>query len=895
MTPVTLTWSAAWILMAAVAAIRLWRVSSTYEPFTRSGYRWLGVAALCLALGEAVQQTLGGAVGGPSPLRVADFTSLAALPALVVGAATLTVDRSEPDRGPAEPSRWRRYQDAAAQAKVSAGVALDSALLVVSLFAIGLVMLFGADYTRSGVGPGIFTLDLIRPVADLVALGTVLVLASRNSRLVTFPLLGLAAVTLADSLAVGGRSAGDGPGGGSFIVLLAGIALIAATPALPAGAAHASPTGSRVPWLAGGWSAHARMAAPAAAAMAALVIAGFAVFGQLVPASAVAVTVAIGVILLVLRLGLYARQAWTGKASARASDWAFHALADATGDAVLICDLSGMIEYASHGSSEFGYGHGKLAGTRLADIVHPEDRRAGIRAAITAVRTPSGTGTFSGRVRGADGSWRQVSAILARYGLPGEPVRLLITCRDDSELTALRRQLTQLTYHDGLTGLPNRTYLEDRIKDLSQADGQLSAAVILVSLDGYSQADEIGGQPAANLVIAQAGRRLRAAAPPGAVVARSGSAQFTVLVTDSDAPDPGDADWPQLADLGERLADAISGEPFAVPAGEVSTTASVGIATSTVAGADQLLALGYVALAKAVQAGGGRVELLSPQMREAVGRRAALAAELGEAIADHQLAIDYLPVVELATSLVTSVEAVVSWRSGGERIGADELFAVAEESGLMIELSEWLLREGIRQVAAWRADAGANGQRGATGWAGPSLGLAAPVSAAQLNAPGFAAGVLLAVDEAGLPPQALTLQADGQVLVDAAESVKAELAGLRGAGVRLAIDHFGAGYASLSFLRELAVDVIRIDRSLTAGLASDPTLTLLTSAIAGLARDLGIEVIAVGVEGQDQVDVLKGMGCVLGQGDWLAAQVPAKTQEPMAAGQAGDPACSPAS
>ncbi len=158
----------------------------------------------------------------------------------------------------------------------------------------------------------------------------------------------------------------------------------------------------------------------------------------------------------------------------------------------------------------------------------------------------------------------------------------------------------------------------------------------------------------------------------------------------------------------------------------------------------------------------------------------------------------------------------------------------------------------------------------------PLLGLALRVSAKQLSAPGFADSVLLALDEGGLPPLSLMLLVDERVLINAAASIRAELAGLRDKGIRLAIERYGTGYASLSYLGRLAVDAIKIDSSLIAGLGADPTLTLLTSAIVGLGRDLGIETIAAGVDRPEQVELLLAMGCGLGQGSACVRQLSAQ-------------------
>jgi len=920
MSSATLAWSTAWILLSALASMRLWRLTSFPEQFAKNGYRWLAVAVLCLGVGGTVQQAFGGLIGGPSPLRFADLISLAALPALVIGLVTITADRSE--QGRAAPS-WPPTR----------GMLVDGSLFAVSLFAIGLVTMFGPDYVAAGTGFGGFALDLIRPVADLAALGLVLPLIPRSPRLTTLPVLALAALTVADSLAVAQRAAGTDPGVGSHLALAAALCFVAAIPGPNSGrdsAAGASPQsqagqahevgqpGSGSWRLAIAWLAGARMAGPAAALAAAVVVAALAVFSHPATMQAVAVTGAIVVVLLVIRLAWFTTRAVTVTASEQASERAFHSLAASTSDTVLICDAGGLIEYVSPAIAEFGYGRDELAGTGLVDIVHPDDRSAGLLAAVTALEGVSGTATFTGRVRAADGSWRQVSATLSRYGQTAEQPRLLVACHDESELAALRRELTQLTFHDGLTGLPNRTYLEDLVKSLSPSGDQPSGdqgggvAAILVSLDEDPLTADLGSQPGESLVFAQAGRRLRAVAPPGAIVARWGGDQFAILIGETGSGDQGVADPAQVTDLAEHLAGAIADEPFSVAAKDIRMTASVGVAMAGAADSDQVLGHAHTAMMKAIQAGGGRIEVFSPQMHAAASRRVELAAALAEAIAEHRLRIEYQPVVELATGRVTYVEALVSPMltspklTSGQQIGAEDLLSLAEEAGLSLRFGDWLLREACGHVAQWR-------NRDARAAGGPGIGLAVSFSARQVAAPGFAASVLTALDAAGLPPQAFTLQVTERTLIEFTGPVAAELAGLRAEGVKLAVGDFGPGYASLSYLRQLAVDAIKIDRSVTAGFGADPTLTLVMSAVVGLGRDLGVEMIAAGIDRPDQVELVMNMGCALGQGTWLGRPLPASAIDPLAAGssgswqqgpelagdrsqdQAGDPACSPAS
>jgi diguanylate cyclase (GGDEF)-like protein len=531
---------------------------------------------------------------------------------------------------------------------------------------------------------------------------------------------------------------------------------------------------------------------------------------------------------------------------------------------------------------------------RLADLVHPEDRSAGIRAAIAALPDAAGTASFAGRVRGADGSWRHVESTLSRYGAAGEPARLLITSRDVSDQVALRRQLTQLTFHDGLTGLPNRAYVEERVKGLTRGSetepdglgrsrsgdrrepaGPILVAAILVDFDGYAAVNEIAGHAGGDLVRAQAGRRIRAAVPPAATVARWGGDEFAVLLGS------GSTDQ-EVIELAERLAGAIAAEPFTVAAKQIALTASVGAAMSTAEQAGQVLGNAGTALAKAQETGVGRVEIFAPDMHAEAERRIELAADLSQAIAERRLEVEYLPVLDLRNSQICAVTAAARWTRDGEVVPAAEFAAVAEESGLIVAIGEWMLRRACRQVAAWRA-------------AGMTIGLSVTCTARQASGRGFVATVLTALEEAELPPELLTLEVGERMLTDSPPPVAVDLAGLRGKGIRLALAAFGTGLMSLGSLRRCAVDVIRIDPSWIAGLDSDPTLEVLTKTIIQLGHDLGIEVIADGIERPEQRWRLQSMGCLLGQGPGVAAPITEAEFESGPGGQAENAPCTTAS
>jgi EAL domain-containing protein (putative c-di-GMP-specific phosphodiesterase class I) len=309
-----------------------------------------------------------------------------------------------------------------------------------------------------------------------------------------------------------------------------------------------------------------------------------------------------------------------------------------------------------------------------------------------------------------------------------------------------------------------------------------------------------------------------------------------------------------VVDLGERLLRSLAGEPYRVADRGIVLTASVGIAfTEDGIGGPELIRNADIALSRAKELGGGRVEVFAAKMHADVMRRLELGSDLQRALTERQFAVEFQPVVELATARVTGVEALLRWRRDGVSVPPEEFIGTAEESGLMVPLGKWVLGEACSQVAAWRE----------AGW---GIGLSINLRPREIAAPHFVDSIAEALARSGLPAAELTLEVKEEVLVDGAEELIARLSALRDLGVRLAIDDFGTGYASLAFLRQLPVDVIKIDPSFVAGLGRDETLTLLTRTIARVGRDLGLTVVAEGVERPEQLELLREMGCPRGQG-----------------------------
>ena len=858
-------WTAAGLLVAIASVTLLIRRLRQGDP----GSRWLAVTAVAWGAAFVAQGAGADTVTPVVQLTLTDLLALLGLPALGLafvrlasaGQGDTNVRVDSLSRGP------------------GSGQLTDGCLLALSVFIVGWIALLRRADVASAVGPGAFAVGLIHPVADLVLLGGSLWLAVRAGRRALTPYLALCAATVGDFIAVQARISGTPAGNWSQIAWIAAIALLGARgleasalpsqqPTAPAATAAAEPPLSTVIGL----------AAAGAAAVVSLV------FGSLTWGDSGTLPVLLGgvlVLVIIARIGGLIRQAAASSALAEQAAHQFHQLADRTSDVVLLCDLGGVIRYASTAVSRYGYAADLLSSTALPDLIHPDDLPGAIEAAAaisagSALPTPN----LACRVRASDGTWRHVQATVSRYRQAAGPDLLMVTARDISDQVALRQQVTHLTFHDGLTGLPNRSYLEERAKDLLARRREMPDRVpaadttrtgaIFVDLDGFTAINDSVGHGAGDLVLAQAGRRLRGIVPAHDTVARWGGDEFAVLIENASSPQ-------EIVDIAERLAGAIAAEPFQVAGRETSITASLGVAFDDPDVAEHLLRNADLAMSRAKDTGGGRVEVFAAHMHADVLRRLELASGLRASIDDGSLGLEYQPVVELATSRILSVEALVRWPRDGEQVRPAEFLSIAEDSGLIVPLGASVLQEACRQAAQWRE----------SGW---PVGLSVNFSLRQVSAAGFAEWVLTVLDDAGLPRSALTLEVTERVLIEIADEVMNGLATLRQLGVRLAIDDFGTGYASLAYLRQLPVDIIKIDPSFVAGLGTDGTLAMLTRTIVQVGHDLGIEIVAEGIERPEQLELLRAMGCGLGQGFLVARPMPASGIEALLGGQDADQA-----
>jgi diguanylate cyclase (GGDEF)-like protein len=430
-------------------------------------------------------------------------------------------------------------------------------------------------------------------------------------------------------------------------------------------------------------------------------------------------------------------------------------------------------------------------------------------------------------------------------------------------------------FHDSLTGLPNRALFMDRLDHAllhARRHGE-TIAVLFLDLDRFKVVNDSLGHLVGDHLLSAVATRIQACVRDEDTVARLGGDEFTVLLENV-------AEGDEAVRVAGRIASAL-GDAFRLGGLEVFVTASVGIALNTPNHDDgtALLRDADVAMYRAKPGGRSRYEIFDPSMNVAALERLALESDLHHAVGPGGCAefqVHYQPLVELASGRVAGLEALVRWRHPRRGLLAPGAFvALAEETGLIVPLGRWVLREACRQARAWQGVAG-----------GHRLLMNVNLSARQLQDPDLATEVARTLAETGLAPNCLELEITESVLMSDAESSGRALAALQGLGVRLAIDDFGTGYSSLAYLKHLPVDTLKIDRSFVAGVARDPADAAIVGAVVTLARALGLAVTAEGVETAAELAHLQGLGCDRGQGYYFARPLPPEAATALIEGRA---------
>ena len=468
----------------------------------------------------------------------------------------------------------------------------------------------------------------------------------------------------------------------------------------------------------------------------------------------------------------------------------------------------------------------------------------------------------------SDGShgWMEARGEAIRDAL-GAIVELHGVSLDITDRKAARDELRVLATHDPLTGLANRATLLDEITRAISA-GRRSArptAILMMDLDRFKVVNDTLGHAAGDQLLVAAAARIEEAVRGGDLVARLGGDEFVVVMRD--LSDAGEA-----ARAAGRLVQAFQA-PFTLADRELFTTASVGVAIATESSAaGDLLREADTAMYAAKAGGRDRVSMFNEDLRTIVATRMAVEADLRRALERGQLAVWYQPEVDLASGSVVALEALLRWHHpDGTMWTADRFVDVAEDTGLILDIGDWVLRQACRQGAVW---ASAHPHQPPT--------VRVNVSTVQLAEKGLIDAIDEALTASGLDPRLLCVEITETALLRRTSATATNLASIHDHGISLAIDDFGTGYASLTYLSEYPVDVLKIDRSfISASDAPAGTEKSLVAGIIALATTLGITVTAEGVERPDQAARLRQMGCPSAQGWLYSAAVPAEAVIPL--------------
>lgn len=526
----------------------------------------------------------------------------------------------------------------------------------------------------------------------------------------------------------------------------------------------------------------------------------------------------------------------------------FRALVDRSTDMIVVIDVEGAVRFTSASTSAWiGADVDGLHLDTVLELVHPDDR-AGIVERISRRDRPSGATTMPIRARRADGAWRTCELVVT--DLIDDPIiaGTVLSARDVTDRAQLEAELLHQALHDPLTGLANRHLFLERVSHALDGREADALAVMFIDLDDFKTVNDSLGHAAGDRLLLTVAERLTAAVRGGDTAARLGGDEFAVLVERTSGREP-------ALEVADRIQAALA-EPTDVGSVQLSVGASIGVAFADDArDADELVRNADLAMYMAKAGGKHRRTVYEPSMHAAARHRLELKAELGRAVAADQLFIEYQPILDLDTGETTGFEALVRWNHPIHGlIGPADFIPLAEESGAVVEIGDWVLRRATAQMREWQRR---HPER--------DLQLSVNVSGVQLRDADIVRSVAGALEASGLEPSSLLLELTETVLLADVASIRAVLCELKDLGVTIGIDDFGTGYASFSYLRDYPIDVVKIDRSFVNDLDVGAHAAMVRS-ILRLTESMGIVGVAEGIETDAVRAALVKLGCHAGQG-----------------------------
>ncbi|MFK7896872.1 MAG: putative bifunctional diguanylate cyclase/phosphodiesterase [Myxococcota bacterium] len=562
----------------------------------------------------------------------------------------------------------------------------------------------------------------------------------------------------------------------------------------------------------------------------------------------------------------------------RQSESQYRALIQQASDGIIVFDAEGRINTSNPAAHElFGLDRETLHQTPMSDLFLEDEPGTDQSALVDldAGMTARSVRRLS-RSRGENWIWTELSARRLNDGM------VLATARNITKRMEAEQRIRHLAYFDSLTGLPNRDLFHDQIAKAIQRAGEIDKpmALLFLDIDRFKHVNDSLGHTSGDVLLTQVAQRLRSAVRgsdsigrlaneaeaeerKAGGVSRLGGDEFTIVVTDLDHPQ-------DAARVARRVLDAMS-RPIAIGEQEIFTGCSIGIAVWPDDGdnSEELLRSADLAMYHAKGVGGQSYQFFDASMNHTSTRRLNLENKLRRALERDEFHLVYQPIRDGRTGRVSAAEALLRWTdSDGESIGPDEFVPLAEETGLIVDIGAWVLREACMQASAWQA----------AGY--EPIRMSVNISVNQLRSAGIMTTVNDILCESELSAADLELEITETSILDANPNIVAAVEGLANLGIGFALDDFGTGYSSLSALQRFPIERLKIDRSFVSGLGRDASDEALCSAISALAKRLGLAVVAEGVETQDQVHFLVGMECQELQGYLFSRPLPADQFEP---------------
>ena len=533
------------------------------------------------------------------------------------------------------------------------------------------------------------------------------------------------------------------------------------------------------------------------------------------------------------------------------------AILDAVGAIVIVVDAHGRLaRYNAAASIVSGYSPAEIDAHGSLDFLVPADQRQDVIDVLEALEPGAELNRRDNEWVRKDGTRRHIAwANTAVFDRDGNIRYTIATGIDITDRKNLELELAHLSLHDALTGLPNRRLLLDRLEHVLQSRRRDEASVLFLDIDDFKVVNDQLGHGVGDEVLKVVAERLTKVIRPGDTVARLSGDEFALVLEDAT-----DGNAPNL--VAARLLEAVA-RPIDIHDHRLSLTLSIGIAlASGTLSADDLLRNADFAMYRAKAAGGAQYRRYAFEDRATVDDATRLETELSGAVARGELRVHYQPVVALESGAITGVEALVRWQHPQRGLlGPDRFISIAERTGSIIEIGEWVLATACAALRTWQV-------------AYPSLTMAVNLSASQLASPRLYDHVRRALSKNAIVPSSLVLEVTESVLV-ANPTAVAKLARLRALGLRLAIDDFGTGYSALSYLRRISLDILKIDREFTEG-ADSPAGQQLLRGIVQLGLLIGLDLVAEGIERPAQIGPLLEAGCQEGQGFLFSRPVEAE-------------------